>query len=158
MTSGSTTEPDVLTAEQARLGAPRLLAGVRRDRALTFAEHQEVHGPLPSLERRWTRATSRSLIDELTAAGIGGRGGAGFPFARKLAAVAGQRRRPFVVVNAAESEPAAHKDAALATLTPHLVLDGAVVSARLVGARDVIVWTHRGESAVSAAFRRALAQ
>jgi NADH:ubiquinone oxidoreductase subunit F (NADH-binding) len=96
------------------------------------------------------------MVAELTAAGIGGRGGAGYPFGRKLEAVARATARPVVVVNVAESEPASLKDAVLATLTPHLVLDGAEVAARLVGARDVYVWTHGADGGVAASMRAAL--
>ena len=60
-----------------------------------------------------------------------------------------------VVVNAAESEPAADKDVSLVTRSPHLVLDGAAACARAVAAREVVVWVHRGghgaEQAVEAA-------
>ncbi len=162
MTPGSTSSRETVAARGSTVHTPRLLAGVLRDRPLSLVEHLAVHGPLPVVDRGWTGAGSRSrtrvLLHEIQTAGIGGRGGAGFPFARKLAAVAAQRRRPVVVVNAAESEPAAHKDATLATLTPHLVLDGAAVSARLLGAREVVVWTHRGEAAVSRALRAAVGQ
>ncbi|TIC84467.1 NADH-ubiquinone oxidoreductase-F iron-sulfur binding region domain-containing protein [Nocardioides sp. GY 10127] len=71
-------------------------------------------------------------------AGLRGRGGAGFPFAVKLA-TAGRGRRPVVVVNAAEGEPASAKDAVLLARDPHLVLDGAEVAARALGAREVHV-------------------
>src|SRR5207247_11329368 len=69
---------------------PRLLAGVRRGRPLTMTEHVELHGPLP---RR------RDLIEAATASGLGGRGGAGFPTGRKLAAVAAVRGRKRVLAN-----------------------------------------------------------
>jgi len=64
-----------------------------------------------------------------------GRGGAGFPFAIKLAAAA--RRRAVVVVNASEGEPASHKDAALMTCSPHVVLDGAAAVAHALSTREV---------------------
>jgi len=117
----------------------RLLAGTRPDRPLTLAEHLAVHGALPR--------TGRGLVDEVEASGLTGRGGAGYPLAGKLRTVLAQPRlrgRPVVVVNAAESEPAADKDASLVTRAPHLVLDGAAACAVAVGAREVVVWVHRG--------------
>jgi NADH:ubiquinone oxidoreductase subunit F (NADH-binding) len=74
------------------------------------------------------------LIGELEAAGLTGRGGAGFPVARKLAAVVAAGRTPVVVGNGAEGEPASRKDLALLTRTPHLVLDGLQLAAEAVGA------------------------
>ena len=48
-------------------------------------------------------------------------------------------RRPVVVVNAMEGEPASAKDRVLLTWSPHLVLDGAEVAAAAVGARQIVV-------------------
>lgn len=79
-----------------------------------------------------------ALASMTEAAGIRGRGGAGFPFARKLLTAA-EGRRPTIVVNASEGEPASAKDAALVSRSPHLVLDGAAVAARALGAREVHV-------------------
>jgi NADH:ubiquinone oxidoreductase subunit F (NADH-binding) len=112
-------------------GLPRLFAGIRRDGLpLGIGAHHAVHGPLPP---------ARGLIDELTASGLRGRGGAGFPAGRKLAAVASARRRPVVVANGAEGEPVSFKDKLLLRRAPHLVLDGAALAAAAVGARDVFV-------------------
>jgi len=72
-------------------------------------------GPVPQVDLR-------SLVDLLTRAGLTGRGGAGFPTARKLAALDG--RRPVIVGNAMEGEPLSHKDAVLLQRSPGLVLDG----------------------------------
>ncbi len=114
-------------------GLPRLLAGLGPGpEAMTLGEHEAVHGPLPRLR-------SAELIDAVTQSGLRGRGGADFPTARKLEAVASARRVSAVVVNGSETEPASHKDALLLGRLPHLVLDGAVLAADAVGAREIIV-------------------
>ena len=84
-------------------------------------------------------ATGSELIAFAEASGLGGRGGASFPTGTKLRAVASQRRRPAVVVNGVEAEPASGKDRALLRSVPHLVLDGAVLAAGAVGAQEVII-------------------
>ena len=81
------------------------------------------------------------LLDELEASGLVGHGGAWFPVATKWRAVAGaSRRRPVVVANGAEGEPASRKDALLLSRTPHLVLDGLALAATTLRALQAIVY------------------
>ena len=84
---------------------PRLLAGMHAERAVSLREHVARHG---ALELRRAPA----LVGLLEASGVQGRGGAGFPVARKLRAVAERRGKPVVLVNAAEGEPLSGKDKA----------------------------------------------
>ena len=123
------------TATTAPPSTRRLFAGIRSDgRALSLAEHRDLHGRLD--------VDQPGLIDAVERSGLRGCGGGGFPTGRKLAAVRGAGRRAVVVVNAAEGEPVAGKDKALLAHVPHLVLDGAVAAARAVRARDVVVGVH----------------
>ncbi len=123
-------------------GLPRLLAGLEPGGgAISLAEHTRVHGPLPHVP-------AHQLIEEVERSGLRGRGGADFPTARKLRAVAGGRRVGPVIVNGSETEPASAKDRLLLSRLPHLVLDGAVLAAGAVGSRRVIVKV--GENAVDA--------
>jgi NADH:ubiquinone oxidoreductase subunit F (NADH-binding) len=117
-------------------GLPRLLTSTALHRALTLSEHLAIHGELAPSRRR---GRETGLIAEIDHAGLRGRGGAGFPTGRKMRAVAASRRRPIVVLNATEGEPASLKDATLATTVPHLALDGAVLAARALGADEVLV-------------------
>jgi NADH:ubiquinone oxidoreductase subunit F (NADH-binding) len=79
------------------------------------------------------------LVEEIERSGLLGHGGAAFPTATKMRAVAGARKRAIVVVNAAEGEPASRKDRTLLETLPHLVLDGGILAAEAVGADEVIV-------------------
>jgi NADH:ubiquinone oxidoreductase subunit F (NADH-binding) len=72
---------------------------------MSLDAHLAVHGPLPRLPRQ-RRGTESPLIGRVERAGLRGRGGAGFPLASKLRAVARARRRSVVVINVAEGEPA----------------------------------------------------
>jgi NADH:ubiquinone oxidoreductase subunit F (NADH-binding) len=133
-------------------GLPRLLAGLdTRDAVTNLAQHEEIHGARP-------RVNSASLIEVIEHSGLRGRGGADFPAARKLRAVAHTGRAGAVVVNGSETEPASAKDSFLLSRLPHLVLDGAVLAAQAVGAPEVIVKVR--DSAVRAieALERAVAQ
>src|SRR6185437_2988245 len=116
---------------------PRLLAGVFEHGAMGLREHLATHGELP--HERARRRREAPLIELLEHAGLRGRGGAGFPTAKKLRAVARARRRAIVVINAAEGEPASLKDRTLCELAPHLMLDGGQLAAQALGADELIV-------------------
>ncbi len=92
------------------------------------------------------------LPGAVTAAGLLGRGGAGFPTGRKIAAVAknSSRRRPaVVVVNGCEGDPTSAKDAVLLAASPHLVIDGAVLAAGATGADKIILAVHQDAPAAA---------
>jgi NADH:ubiquinone oxidoreductase subunit F (NADH-binding) len=83
------------------------------------------------------------LISDVKAAGLTGRGGAGFPTAAKLSAVMNARGRAVVVANGAEGEPASEKDKLLLWYSPHLVLDGLQLAAEAVGADRTYLYLPR---------------
>jgi NADH:ubiquinone oxidoreductase subunit F (NADH-binding) len=56
-----------------------------------------------------------------------------------MSSVAEGGRRPVVVANGTEGEPASTKDKLLLQSAPHLVLDGVVLAAEAVGARRAII-------------------
>ena len=79
-------------------------------------------------------------IEAITASGLRGRGGGGFPTGRKWASVAqGGGRHHYVVCNAAEGEPATFKDRALLRANPYQVIEGTLIAALAVEAREVFV-------------------
>jgi NADH:ubiquinone oxidoreductase subunit F (NADH-binding) len=127
--------PDPLDAEAP--GLPRLLAEIPQEGSMSLRKHLALHGDVPLYERR--RREESPLIGRIERAGLRGRGGAGFPMAAKLRAVAASRRRAIVVVNIAEGEPASLKDRALAQALPHLVLDGGELAAEALGADELLV-------------------
>jgi NADH-quinone oxidoreductase subunit F len=79
-------------------------------------------------------------IEEIGTAGLRGRGGAGFPTARKWAGVlASPGTHRYVVCNAAEGEPSSFKDRALLRANPFQVVEGLTVAALTLGAREAYV-------------------
>lgn len=115
---------------------PRLTVGWQQtDRAATLREHAHRYGEVPphyGSHTRWTR--KHDLTEQVLAAGLTGRGGAGFPTGIKMRAVAERRGPAVLVANGMESEPASEKDQALMSRAPHLVLDGIELTAEAVGA------------------------
>ena len=87
---------------------------------LDWAAFTKRYGSLPTIA-----GLEAALLGAVEASGLSGRGGAGFPTARKLSAVR-SRRAAVVVANGTEGEPASSKDDVLLTANPHLVIDGAL--------------------------------
>ena len=117
---------------------PRLLGGLETQEGLRSLErHIDHHGELPVSAD--PGRPDHGLLEQLRASGLGGRGGAMFPAARKVEAVLSQRGRPTVVINGAEGEPPSRKDHVLMRGAPHLIIDGAIVCAALVGAREAVI-------------------
>ena len=74
-------------------------------------------------------------IEQLSAAGLRGRGGAGFPTAEKWrSVVSGGPGDRYVVCNAAEGEPGTFKDRTLLRANPYQVIEGVLIAANAVGA------------------------
>lgn len=90
-------------------------------------------------EASWATAPNR-LIDLVDASGLRGRGGSSQPAGWKWRAVAGEPGPRVVLVNGAETEPASAKDRLLLASRPHLVLEGALLAARAVGADTIVFY------------------
>ena len=124
-------------------GEQRLLAGwLETGTRASFDAHRARYGPIPAVSDR--KAATR-LINAVDRAGLQGRGGGGFPTARKLAAVAAGRRPRIVVGNGCEGEPASGKDRVLLAFAPHLVIDGLLLAAAAVGAREAVLCVRSGD-------------
>ncbi len=119
----------------------RLAPSARAPRGWTAGGHR------PSICTCTGRCPARlergSLLDAVERSELRGRGGAGFPTALKLRAVAGGRGRKVVLANGVEGEPPSGKDKVLLRYVPHLVLDGVEVAAHAVGADQAIVAVSR---------------
>lgn len=151
------TAPDLLLSAPGGVEAgPRLLAGLAGGARLDLAGHLAVHGSLPTFRAR--RRSEPPLIGMLEAAGVRGRGGAGFPAASKMRAVLAGGRKPVVVVNASEGEPMSQKDTVLLLRSPHLIIDGAVLAAEALDAKEVVVYLHRGRPGVERSVTTAVAE
>ena len=135
--------PEVTLAPRppnAPVGGRRLFAQVESSTPTTLAEHRRYF----ARPAGGGRANPR-IATEIDHAGLRGRGGAAFPTAIKMRAVASSKKPSVVVVNGTEGEPVSSKDATLLQLQPHLVLDGAAHAAHAVGADVVYVCIERNK-------------
>lgn len=128
---------------------PALLSGI--DAGPSLARHEARWGALP-------RPSGNELLGLCESVDIRGRGGAGFPFARKVSTMLGLRGRPVVVVNLSEGEPGSLKDGVLAEVAPHLILDGAAATAHALGTDELHLLIPEERPEVGLGIRRALAE
>jgi NADH-quinone oxidoreductase subunit F len=99
------------------------------------------HGAYAGLARVLGAMTPEEVIEEIERAGLRGRGGAGFSAARKWrAARAAAGSRKYVLCNGDEGDPGAFKDRSLMEGDPHAVIEGMIVGAYAVGAREGVVY------------------
>jgi len=81
-----------------------------------------------------------ATIAAVSASGLRGRGGGGFPTGQKWAGIAGQSgTRRYVVCNGAEGEPGTFKDRALLRANPYQVVEGLIIAAFAVGADETFI-------------------
>ncbi|MCF8129138.1 MAG: NADH-quinone oxidoreductase subunit F [Deltaproteobacteria bacterium] len=87
------------------------------------------------------QSSPEEIIEEVKAAGLRGRGGAGFPTGLKwdLAAKA-EAREKTVICNADEGDPGAYMDRTILESNPHQVLEGIIICAHAIGAQKAIVY------------------
>ena len=84
-----------------------------------------------------TEMSPQEVVEEITASGLRGRGGAGFPTGRKWKFVADAPGSPkYVVCNGDEGDPGAFMDRSLLEGDPHAVIEGMAIAAYAVGARQ----------------------
>lgn len=81
-----------------------------------------------------------ATVDLVTASGLRGRGGGGFPTGVKWAGIAAQgTSRRYLVCNGAEGEPGTFKDRALMRANPYQLVEGLLIAAFAVDAAEVYV-------------------
>ncbi len=86
------------------------------------------------------RLGAQEIIARIRAAGLRGRGGAGFPTGLKWQGLAAaEAERKFVVCNAAEGEPGTFKDRWILRMNPYQVLEGLAVAALATGAEQAFI-------------------
>ncbi|MBQ8525736.1 MAG: NADH-quinone oxidoreductase subunit NuoF [Clostridia bacterium] len=79
----------------------------------------------------------KEVIDEVLAAGLRGRGGAGFPTGRKWSfAYANEADQKYVVCNGDEGDPGAFMDRSILEGNPFAVLEGMMIAGYAIGATE----------------------
>src|SRR5258706_1668007 len=127
-----------------RLGVTDEIPWLKRQTRLTFArcgvidprslEDYRAHDGYKGLERALT-LTSDAILADVTASGLRGRGGAGFPTGIKWKTVAQTSAdRKYIVCNADEGDSGTFADRMIIEGDPFLVIEGMTIAAITVGA------------------------
>jgi NADH-quinone oxidoreductase subunit F len=91
------------------------------------------------------RMAPEEIVAALKGSGLRGRGGAGFPTGMKWGFTPqGDGKPHYLVVNADESEPGTCKDIPLMLATPHMLVEGAIITCFAIRAEKAFIYV-RGE-------------
>jgi NADH-quinone oxidoreductase subunit F len=84
------------------------------------------------------------VLADLEASGLRGRGGAGFAMGKKASFLPKGAMDKYLVCNADESEPGTFKDRELMQKSPHMLIEGMIIAAYVIGATRAFIYI-RGE-------------
>ena len=115
-----------------------------------------------ALAKALTEMTPEQIIAEIKRSGLRGRGGGGFPAGIKWESCrrAGQHRKvePVVICNADEGDPGAFMDRSIIECDPHAVIEGMVIGARAIGAKEGFVYVRQEYPLARARLQKAIEQ
>jgi NADH-quinone oxidoreductase subunit F len=137
----------------------RCLLAANRRLSPTSIEDYIVAGGYSALAKALTTMTPESVVAEIAESGLRGRGGGGYPTAKKWAqcrAAEGQTR--YVICNADEGDPGAYMDRSVLEGNPHSVLEGMMIGAYAVGATRGYVYVRNEYPLAVAHIRQAIEQ
>ncbi len=88
-----------------------------------------------ALAKALSKMTPEEIIAEITASGLRGRGGAGFPTGKKWEACRKEKKIPkYLICNGDEGDPGAFMDRSVLEADPHAIVEGMIIGARAIGA------------------------
>lgn len=107
----------------------------------TRIEHYIAAGGYQAIVKVLSRMTPDQVIDEVTAAKLRGRGGAGFPTGVKWGFTRQAEGSPkYIICNGDEGDPGAFMDRAVLEGDPHAVLEGMLIGAYAIGAEHGYIY------------------
>ncbi|WP_294506805.1 NADH-ubiquinone oxidoreductase-F iron-sulfur binding region domain-containing protein [uncultured Victivallis sp.] len=104
-------------------------------------EEYIAEGGYTALAKVLTEMKPQDVIDLITASGLRGRGGGGFPTGRKWQFAANQPAgEKFIICNADEGDPGAFMDRAVLEGDPHTVLEAMAIGGYAIGASTGVIY------------------
>ena len=106
-------------------------------------------GAFASLKEVATILGAVGALNAVAAAGLRGRGGAGYPAADKWrTAMTVYSGQPYLVANGYGADPGSHTDASLLAADPWAVLEGMAIAALAIGASDAVLAVRADDAAL----------
>jgi NADH-quinone oxidoreductase subunit F len=138
-----------------------LTANIRPDREpLDYAAYERAGG-YRAARKALTEMSAADVLGVVTASGLRGRGGAGFPTGQKWSFVPKPEDVPgvrYLIANADEMEPGTFKDRLLLEGDPHSLIEGLIVSAYAIGATAAFIFLRDEYRLAADRLRRAIAE
>ena len=107
---------------------------------VSLEDYREADG-YEALEKVLKTMTPEEVIEEIKISGLAGRGGAGFPTWFKWnAARQSVSDVKYLICNADEGDPGAFMDRAVIESDPHTLIEGMLIGAYAIGAKEMIVY------------------
>jgi NADH:ubiquinone oxidoreductase subunit F (NADH-binding)/NAD-dependent dihydropyrimidine dehydrogenase PreA subunit/(2Fe-2S) ferredoxin len=122
-------------------------------------EEYIIHGGYRALSKVLREMTPDQVIAEVTASGLRGRGGAGFPAGLKwkfCRQVPGEIK--YMICNADEGDPGAFMNRLTVEGDPHKVLEGLVIAGYAIGAREGYIFVRAEKPLMAKRLETAIAQ
>lgn len=117
------------------------------------------HGGYKALEKALLKMTPEAVIDEVAKSGLRGRGGAGFPTARKWQFCRNSPgEQKYIICNADEGDPGAFMDRSILEADPHAVIEGLTIAGYGIGATQGYIYVRAEYPLAVSRFRIALEQ
>ena len=108
---------------------------------------------------RFITSSPEEVIQQITDAGLRGRGGAGFPTGKKWSFTREAPEQPrYLVMNGGEDEPGSKKDRVLMENLPRLVVEGVILAAYAIGAAKAYLYINANYQAATQSITDALAE
>lgn len=98
------------------------------------------HGGYQALPKAFQQKPE-DLIALVKASGLRGRGGAGFPTGLKWSFIPKDIKERYLLCNNDEGEPGTFKDRYILELSPHMLIEGMIISAFAIGAHKAYIYT-----------------
>lgn len=116
-------------------------------------------GGYSALEKALFELTPDEIIQQVSDAGLRGRGGGGFPAGRKWSQVQRQKAEPkYIVCNGDEGDPGAFMDRSIMEGDPHRMLEGMMIAGIACGASEGYIYVRAEYPLAVSRLKTAIAQ